>query len=859
MSRLTAAQVIALGEYLEPDFDPSSLTVAQLLGVFGYHNVNYPSQYTKPRLVQLFNDEIKANASKLRRQRIKKESSQASDDGITDGLTGRPINEGRKPVTRRSSKRLSRAPPEQTEEPEPAPTKRRRSSAQPSLGGPSRQKSKSTKPVEPVVVEESEPEEEVVPRKVGRPKKSTTDAGSETRRVSQAFPEDSGWEDNNVFQSGADSSSPARPPPRRTRHTSASSRPVPKSRKSLSAPPQYASESPERGPGPAQLPRSKPPSTAKPRSSVKPPSSAFEPQLPPDIKRGTRSGSRSRRGSAAPESKQERLFIIPSQVTEEQESDLEEEQQMEALREDIASPKVEAEPQLPVTEPGMAEGTREDSEELEGDVASDADEYTDEQVAAVSKRISEGGQVVRHQPDSDSRGYSFFTRLILLLLVLSSSGVLYEYKRESSEIGFCNANTTTNAVLEDRRARAAAVELCQRENRTALYVSNARSAASPVPTGTASASGQVSQPATDNALEICPPLALFPLPHPETCTPCPRHATCTPSSVACESGYIPRSHPFLYYVPVPDASPPGQLSETTFTRPRSLLSADVDVPELAYSAVSALFDGLPGLGPVAFPPRCVVDVRRRRYLNAMAKNIEGHLSGERGRRLCLGENAGLPETTQLEQAKKWGMELEVVKEVSKRQVSSSQLPTFPESFSEAVTQLVDWGVVFVAEGEDGTRYIASKNLSMDTLCVLRVKCREAWAEWKASVIGSAILVLCALVIKRRRAQNAAEKERAAGLVQITLDLLRNQELAHHTDPVTAPYPYLSSLQLRDLVLQDEHSVSTRTHLWQRVERVVEGNANVRTNLEEVEGGDEQRVWHWVGSAGKLGTPARAAK
>ena len=96
MSRLTAALVIALGEYLEPDFDPSSLTIAQLLGVFGYHNVNYPSQYTKPKLVQLFNDEIKTNASKLRRQRIKRENRQASDDGITDGLTGRPINEGKK-------------------------------------------------------------------------------------------------------------------------------------------------------------------------------------------------------------------------------------------------------------------------------------------------------------------------------------------------------------------------------------------------------------------------------------------------------------------------------------------------------------------------------------------------------------------------------------------------------------------------------------------------------------------------------------------------------------------------------------------------------------------------------------------
>ena len=93
MSRLTAAQVITLGEYLQPDFEPSSLTVAQLLGIFGYHNINYPSQYTKTKLVQLFNDEIKQKREKLSQQRIKRTNSVASDDGITDGLTGRPIGE----------------------------------------------------------------------------------------------------------------------------------------------------------------------------------------------------------------------------------------------------------------------------------------------------------------------------------------------------------------------------------------------------------------------------------------------------------------------------------------------------------------------------------------------------------------------------------------------------------------------------------------------------------------------------------------------------------------------------------------------------------------------------------------------
>ena len=110
------------------------------------------------------------------------------------------------------------------------------------------------------------------------------------------------------------------------------------------------------------------------------------------------------------------------------------------------------------------------------------------------------------------------------------------------------------------------------------------------------------------------------------------------------------------------------------------------------------------------------------------------------------------------------------------------------------------------------------------------------------------LILGAIVTRLRYVRNKSESRRVGELVQIALDTLRNQEFAHHVDPVTAAQPYLSSLQLRDLILQEEHSVSMRRRLWDRVERVVEGNANVRVNIEEVEGGDELRVWRWVGSS-----------
>ena len=97
MSRaLTSAQVIEKGDYLNPDFDPATLTISQLLGVFGFHNIGFPSPYTKGKLVQIFNDELKPNAQQYKKDRLSRQNSQASDDGITDGLTGRPINEGRR-------------------------------------------------------------------------------------------------------------------------------------------------------------------------------------------------------------------------------------------------------------------------------------------------------------------------------------------------------------------------------------------------------------------------------------------------------------------------------------------------------------------------------------------------------------------------------------------------------------------------------------------------------------------------------------------------------------------------------------------------------------------------------------------
>jgi hypothetical protein len=160
-------------------------------------------------------------------------------------------------------------------------------------------------------------------------------------------------------------------------------------------------------------------------------------------------------------------------------------------------------------------------------------------------------------------------------------------------------------------------------------------------------------------------------------------------------------------------------------------------------------------------------------------------------------------------------------------------------------------------------------------CALTVKARETWSEYQRTVFrkvssgtefaessladappfGCARLTvsiasfIAYLFNRSRRARKQIEDKRVAELVEVVLDTLRNREIQHHTDPVLAPTPYVSSLGLRDQIMHGESLYPARKErLWERVESIVEGNVNVRTNIEEVAGGHETRVWEWVGGA-----------
>ncbi|TFY75455.1 hypothetical protein EWM64_g8556, partial [Hericium alpestre] len=529
MSRsMTAAQVIALGEYLEPDFDPATLTVSQLLGVFGFHNIKYPTPYTKPKLIQLFHAEVRPKAAKFKKERLEKEQSIASEEGIKDGVTGRLLTED-KPCAglHDGVHELPRKNP-LWHQPNP-------SSAQPTLGGPS---TRSTQPAEPALMEESEPEEVVV-RKVSRGKKTTEGAGSRARRASQ-FAEDSGWEDNNIFQSGAESSSPARPSPVKPRSRRSAAPKVRKSTRKAESVPPHVSSSPrnsddEFDDGEAHLP----------------PRSRFAPQLPPDVPKPE--------PVKKPTSSRQKLSFKPV------------EHPPSPLRNDNVK---EEEPEEELVE----ESESEDLETLEEDVQEEEETEEAKQVHDVSRRIAEGGAPARRGPPSTRVSLGRFLVCIAILLYWTQ---IIPFKRQSEAIGFCDAGKDTNDVLEAFRTKYHAVEACNRENRTLLYLPSTLSSSSKPAEG---------EQATEHDQTPCPTLPVIPL-RPDSCTSCPDHATCARDSVTCATGYILRPHPALSWLPFPTTN--------------SLASKQATVPaltELVLKAVS-LFDGLPGVGPVALPPR----------------------------------------------------------------------------------------------------------------------------------------------------------------------------------------------------------------------------------------------------------------
>ncbi|KDN65849.1 hypothetical protein CSUB01_01863 [Colletotrichum sublineola] len=122
-------------EYLQPGFDPKSLTVPRLRSILVAHEVHYPATAKKPQLIQLFEDEVVPQAKKIlaKQTRAKRSSKGIVDAGSsqdTDSfddydLAPPPPRVTRSKSPRKALARLKSIEHEQEVPPFMSPTKRK--------------------------------------------------------------------------------------------------------------------------------------------------------------------------------------------------------------------------------------------------------------------------------------------------------------------------------------------------------------------------------------------------------------------------------------------------------------------------------------------------------------------------------------------------------------------------------------------------------------------------------------------------------------------------------------------------------------------------------------------------------------
>ena len=90
---------------------------------------------------------------------------------------------------------------------------------------------------------------------------------------------------------------------------------------------------------------------------------------------------------------------------------------------------------------------------------------------------------------------------------------------------------------------------------------------------------------------------------------------------------------------------------------------------LTYTLASTTLDGLPGVGPYAFPPRCVEDTEWARRVRDIYEEVSELLSSERGRRLCRSDHPILLDGAS--DARTWGLEIHSLEHAIKRRLPVS--------------------------------------------------------------------------------------------------------------------------------------------------------------------------------------------
>ncbi|KAJ9476955.1 Inner nuclear membrane protein SRC1 [Pseudozyma hubeiensis] len=764
-------------EYLREGFDPHTLTMPQLRSILVEHDVPFSSAARKADLVDHFTDNVLPKLSSLRK---KNASVVASSSGIID------MREQSTPDQTPAKRKPGR--PRKSEAPTPSASTPKTPAKTPAKGRtPARKKSSLAKELvssaeseaEPDTKDvKSEPEEAEVPvkRKTGRPRKTapavvsapaeasepedntsprrvsfdpkTSPPASASRKVGRlslgARSDDDGtFSDSNPFQSGSEAS-PATGPAakaaasaRKARRKTTDGSSLLRKKTSASS---LASGSP---PKPKQAQKPSPSVSSTLRNYMDQAVAATTP--PRIIGRLTGTTSANSTGGHAADDEGTVRHARP-------------------------------------TSPDAADDADEDDLDLET--------FTSPSALAKMRHLRRKRDQQRRREQRS--GKSFVDYLLNSALTIAAVSVLawtVWYAKETRALGFCDAGSDTNSIVEDRRLTARAFAQANNETLEDLNVLPDRL-----------------QPA---------------------CTPCPPHANCAYGKVlGCTSDDWVLQPNTLSHVPLADwVLPLSMTAPSCYPDTQKLVLAS----ELA-QAISHMLAEFKG-EIVCGTQKTHATVRR---LPKKVVSSEGNLT------YAIAEAAVKRSMSATRDTR--------VDEEYFEQIWYMALFELTDPRSNVVRIGVENGTVGEGVGGEGVWYLAAKEAKLSMSCATRLMVK-GWVLRARLYFGLVVAGLVGFWYARYRLAAArAESGKVAVLVQAALEKLQLQEYLHGRDPVLHPDDFIPLSHLRDDILREEHHATTRNRLWKKVTKVVEENSNVRTRQAQKKG-EWLRVWQWVGMDG----------
>ncbi|KAI5249008.1 hypothetical protein E4T43_00963 [Aureobasidium subglaciale] len=299
----------------------------------------------------------------------------------------------------------------------------------------------------------------------------------------------------------------------------------------------------------------------------------------------------------------------------------------------------------------------------------------------------------------------------------------------------------------------------------------------------------IGQPSTALAGVQIPEWASFLQPE---CEPCPMHAECRENlHIVCDDGFVPVSHPLT----------------------------------------------LGGLIPV--PPTCEPDSEKLRKITALTSHAVETVLRQANAQYECGEiktpYIGEPElkTAVVARAKSMKDILELIDQAIEDVPKRDEVETKVDS-------------------QTSVRSFRSISLAKVPLhCAFKRSVRQTIRQHVRELVGILVLAVTAVYGQRTISKRRSTSTQAKRLAGLALDKLAAQASLHAQDPVGYPEPTISMVALRDDVLRDEFRASERNRIWTAVQKLVEGNANVRTMVREGRTGDVSRMWEWIGAVYRI--------